>query len=300
MRSALIPLLVVLAAASVTVAQQPTFRTGTQIVSVVTTVIDSGGRLVPGLEREAFTILDNGDPQPITFFQNEVQPFTVVVMLDYSASMTANLDRLQAAAEQFIIRMLPEDRGQVGSFSDKIQFSGTFTSDRDDLIFALRDLQFGNPTRLWDAIDSSIVMLQGVEGRKVVLGFTDGDDTASRIGMGDVRDRARDEETMIYAIGLESEYFNGQRRVRTRPDRGLRRLAQETGGGYFELKETDDLGPTFSRVAQELHSQYTLGFTPQTLDGREHELEVRMNQRGMNARARRSYIASPERLQSTD
>ena len=300
MRSALISLLVLLAA-SITLAQQPTFRTGTQIVSLVTTVTDSQGRLVPGLEREDFTILDDGDPQPITFFQNEVQPFTLVVMKDYSASMTANLDRLKAAAEQFILRMLPEDKGQVGSFSDKIQFSGTFTSDRDDLIFALDDLQFGNPTRLWDAIDASIVMLQGVEGRRVVLGFTDGDDTDSRhADLGDVLDRARDEETMIYAIGLESEYFNGQRRVRTRPDRGLRRLTQETGGGYFELEKTDDLGPTFTRVAQELHSQYTLGFTPETLDGREHDLEVRMNQRGMNARARRSYIASPERLQSTD
>ena len=300
MRSALIPLLVLLAA-SITIAQQPTFRTGTQIVSVVTTVTDSQGRLVPGLEREAFTILDNGDPQPITFFQNEVQPFTVVVMMDFSGSMTLNLDRLKAAAEQFIIRMLPEDKGQVGSFSDKIQFSGTFTSDRDDLIFALDDLQFGNPTRLWDAIDASIVTLQGVEGRRVVLGFTDGDDTDSRhADLGDVLDRARDEETMIYAIGLESEYFNRGRRVRTRPDRGLRRLAQETGGGYFELEKTDELGPTFTRVVQELHSQYTLGFTPETLDGREHDLEVRMSQRGMNARARRSYIASPERLQSTD
>ena len=270
MRSVLIPLLVLLTA-TITIAQEPTFRSGTRIVPVVTTVTDSEGRLVPGLEQEAFTILDNGDPQPITFFLNEVQPFTVVVMMDYSASMTANLDRLQAAAEQFILRMLPLDEGQVGSFSDKIQFSGTFTSDRDDLIFALDDLQFGNPTRLWDALDASIVMLQGVEGRKVVLGFTDGDDTASRAGMGDVLDRARDDETMIYAIGLESEYFNGRRRVRTRPDRGLRRLAEETGGGYFELKKTDDLGPTFTRVAQELHSQYTLGFTPETLDGREHQ-----------------------------
>jgi len=274
MRSVLIPLLVFVAG-SMTVAQEPTFRTGTQIVSVVTTVTDSQGRLVPGLEREAFTIYDNGEPQPITFFQNDVQPFTVVVMMDYSASMTANLDRLQAAAEQFIIRMLPEDRGQVGSFSDKIQF-------------------------LWDAIDASIVMLEGIEGRRVVLGFTDGDDTASRVGRGDVLDRAQDQETMIYAIGLESEYFNGQRQVRTRPDRGLRGLAEETGGGYFELEETDDLGPTFSRVAQELHSQYTLGFTPTNLDGREHELEVTMNDRGMNARARTSYIASQERLRSAE
>jgi Ca-activated chloride channel family protein len=296
MRSYLIPVVVGALAASSLLAQEPTFRSSTRIVPVVTTVTDEQGRLVPMLDRDEFTILDNGKPQDITFFQNDVQPFTVVVMLDYSASMTANLDRLRQAAEQFILRMLPQDRGQVGAFSDKIQFSGTFTHDRDDLIFALRDLQFGNPTRLYDALNESMEMLRGVDGRKVVLGFTDGDDTASRVGMGDVLDRARDEEVMMYAIGLESEYFNGQRMVRTRPDRGLRRLAEETGGGYFELKKTDDLAPTFTRVAQELHSQYTLGFTPATLDGKEHKLVVRMKQPGMTARARRTYIASPERL----
>ena len=280
--------------------QEPVFRSSTRIVPVVATVLDAQGRLVPGLEQDEFTILDNGKPVEITFFQNDVQPFTVVVMLDYSASMTANLDRLQAAAEQFLLRMLPEDKGQVGSFSDKIQFSGTFTNDRDDLIFALKDLQFGNPTRLFDATYESIAMLDAVEGRKVVLVFTDGDDTASRRGMGDVLERARNDEVMIYAIGLESEFFNGQRMVRTRPDRGLRRLTDETGGGYFELKKTDELGSTFTRVAQELHSQYTLGFSPAVLDGREHKLAVRMKQPGMTARARRTYIASPERLSPTD
>ena len=104
---------------------------------------------------------------------------------------------------------------------------------------------------------------------------------------------------MVYAIGLESKFFNGVRVVQTRPDRGLKRLADETGGGYFELKKTADLAPTFTRVAQELHSQYTLGFTPVALDGKEHELVVRMKQAGMKARARRSYIASPERLTTT-
>ena len=105
---------------------------------------------------------------------------------------------------------------------------------------------------------------------------------------------------MIYAIGLESEYFNGARQVRSRPDRGLKKLAEETGGGYFELKKTDELGPTFSRVAQELHSQYTLGFTPAALDGREHKLVVRMKHPGMNARARKTYVASTDRLTSPD
>jgi Ca-activated chloride channel homolog len=281
--------------------EQPTFKsTPTRIVSVFATVLDGQGRLVPGLEREAFTILDNGKPQELAVFDNSVRPFNVVVMLDQSASMTANLERLEAAAEQFVMRMLPADKGQVGGFSDKIQMSGTFTNDRDDLIAALRDLQFGNPTRLYDALNESMAALKTADGRKVVLVFTDGADTDSRVDLGDVLERARDEEVMIYAIGLQSEYFDGARKVRTRPDRGLKRLADETGGGYFELKETDELAPTFTRVAQELHSQYTLGFAPQLLDNKEHKIVVRMRNEAMNARARKSYMATPDRESSPD
>jgi Ca-activated chloride channel family protein len=286
---------VVLAATGAVIAQQATFRAGTSIVSVLATVLDKDGRLVPDLAREDFTLLDNGKPQELIFFQNDVQPFTVVVMMDFSFSMNANLKLLKAAAEQFVLRLLPADRAQVGAFSDKIQFSGTFTSDRDDLVGALDDLQYGNPTRLYDAIDASIDMLDDAEGRRVVLVFTDGDDTASRRGFGDVLDKAREKEVMVYAIGLQSEFFNGQRMQRTRPDRSLRRLADETGGGYFELRKTDELAPTFTRVAQELHSLYALGFTPTNLDGKEHKLEVRVKP-GMTARTRRTYIASPDRL----
>jgi len=287
---------VVCLAAGVAFGQQATFKSGTSIVPVLTTVTDGQGRLVPNLEQDEFTIFDSGKPQPIVFFQNETQPFTVVVMLDFSASMTANLELLKAATEQFILRMLPHDKGQVGAFSDKIQFSGEFTNDRDDLVGALKDLQFGNPTRLYDAIDASIDMLEGVEGRKIVLVFTDGDDTASRKSFGNALSKARDKETMVYAIGLESEFFNGQRLQRTRPDRGLRKLADETGGGYFELKKTAELAPTFTRVAAELHSLYTIGFTPSLLDNKEHKLEVKMKQPGQVGRARKSYIASAERL----
>jgi Ca-activated chloride channel family protein len=286
----------ILAAGSV-FGQQATFKSGTSIVPVLTTVTDSQGRLVPNLELEDFTILDNGKPQPITLFQNETQPFTVVVMLDFSFSMTTHLDLLKQATEQFILRMLPLDKGQVGAFSDKIQFSGQFTNDRDDLVAALKDLQFGNPTRLYDAIDASIDLLKDIDGRKIVLVFTDGDDTASRKGMGDVLDRAKETETMIYAIGLESEFPIAPGRMqRTRPDRGLRKLADETGGGYFELKKTAELAPTFTRVAQELHSLYTIGFNPPLLDNKEHRLEVKMKQSGQTGRARKSYIASADRL----
>jgi Ca-activated chloride channel homolog len=292
-----------LVAATLTVAagqDTPTFKATTQIVSVPATVLDAQGRLVPNLEQDEFTILDNGKPQQITFFQNETQPFSVVVMLDYSASMTSSLDLLRAASEQFLLRMLPQDKGQVGAFSDRIEFSGEFTSDRDDLISALRDLQYGNPTRLWDAVDQSIDMLKPVDGRKVVLVFTDGDDTYSKTGFGTVLDHAKQNEVMVYAIGLQSTYFNGQRMVRSQPDRSLKKIAEETGGGYFELKKTDELAPTFTRVAQELHSLYTIGFSPAALDGKEHKLDLKLKQSGMVARARKTYVASAARLGNTN
>jgi Ca-activated chloride channel family protein len=299
MRALLTPVAILLAAAVLS-GQQATFKSGTSIVPVLTTVTDSQGRLVPNLEQEEFTILDNGKPQPISFFQNETQPFTVVVMLDFSASMTANLDLLKAATEQFLLRMLPADKGQVGAFSDKIQFSGTFTNNRDSLIKDLSDLQFGNPTRLYDAIEASIDVLKEVDGRRIVLVFTDGDDTASKRDMGDVLVKARETETMIYAIGLESEIAIGPGRMqRTRPDRGLRKLADETGGGYFELKKTAELAPTFTRVAAELHSLYTIGFTPTAFDNKEHKLEVKTKTPGQTARARKSYVASADRLSGT-
>jgi Ca-activated chloride channel homolog len=298
LRSVFLPSLATLAVSLsvITAAQdQPIFRSAVRTVPVYATVSDRSGRLVPELSRADFSVVDNGKPADVSLFSNESQPFTAVVMLDTSASMTANLELLNRAAEQFLLRLLPVDRAQVGAFNDKIQLSGTFTNNRDDLIGALDDLYFGNPTRLYDGIAASLDALHGVEGRRVTLVFTDGDDTASKIDFKTVLERARDEEVMVYAIGLESEYFNGARVVRTRPSRDLKRIADETGGGYFELSKTADLSPTFSRVAQELRSHYLIGFAPATLDGKVHKLEVRVSRPGMTVRARKSYLATPDR-----
>lgn len=273
---------------------QPIFKSSVRTVPIYATVIDGSGRLVPDLERGDFTILDNGKPAELSLFSNQSQPFSAVVMLDTSASMTANLKLLNRAAEQFLMRLLPVDRAQVGAFNDKIQLSGTFTNDRDELIGALNDLYFGNPTRLNDGIAAGLDALKGIEGRRVVLVFTDGEDTASRTGFKSVLERARDEEVMVYSIGLESEFFNGMRVVKTRPSRDLRKISDETGGGYFELLKTVDLAPTFSRVAQELRSQYLIGFAPVALDGKVHKLDVKVNRPGMIVRARKSYLAAPD------
>jgi Ca-activated chloride channel family protein len=161
------------------------------------------------------------------------------------------------------------------------------------LIRSLGELDFGYPTRLWDAVDESIARLEPVDGRKVVLVFTDGADTASRSAeLGTVMNRARTREVMVYTIGLETVIMAGTQRQRSSPDRGLKRLSDETGGGFFLLKSEDELGPTFTRVAQELHSQYVLGFSPGVLDGKVHRLEVKVKKGALNARARKSYLAS--------
>jgi Ca-activated chloride channel homolog len=283
------------------VPQGPTFKSGTQVVSLFVTVADATRRLVSGLTQDEFEVFDNEKPQPIIFFQNEIQPITVIVMLDTSGSMTLTLDLLREAAEQFLIRLLPIDKARVGAFNDKIQFSSEFSNNRDQLVSEVQALDYGNGTRLWDAIAASLDELKPVEGRRVILVFTDGDDTASRVGQGTVIERARAEEVMIYAIGLESNYIGGPngQRVRTRPDAGLRKVADETGGGYFELKKSSELAPTFTKVAQELHSQYVIGFAPQLLDNRVHKLAVRMKQPGMTARARKSYVAAVDRFSAT-
>ena len=264
-------------------------------VPIYATVVDAGGQLVSDLQRADFAIVDNAKPAEVSHFSSEAQPFTAIVMLDHSASMASSVQLINRAAEQFLRRLRPVDKAQVGAFSDTVELSGTFTNNRDELIGDLNLLSIGNPTRLNDAIGVALDALHGIGGRRVILVFTDGEDTASGLGFKAVLERARDEVVMVYSIGLESEYFNGLRTVRSRPSGNLKRISEETGGGYFELKKSDDLAPTFLRVAEELRSQYLIGFAPAALDGKVHKLDVKVNRPGMTVRARRSYLAAPDR-----
>jgi len=172
--------------------QATSFRSSARVVPVYATVTDGEDRLVPDLSKGDFDVLDNNVRQDITFFENQSLPITSVVMLDTSGSMTEALPLVKAAAEQFLERLLPQDKAQVGAFNDKIQFSGVFTSDRDDLAAALKDLDFGYPTRLYDAIDQSVDRLSAIDGRRVIVLLTDGEDTTSKKSQGAVLDRARE------------------------------------------------------------------------------------------------------------
>jgi VWFA-related protein len=336
LRSGLIALSVaVLAGAALLRGQQGTFYGGAHTVSMYVTVVDGTGRLVPDLARADFQILDNGQPQPITVFRNDLQPITIVIMLDRSGSMVGNFTIVRKAAEQFVADLLPADKARLGSFSDRIQIDPPdFTSDVNELIRILHyDLQDAGPTPLWNATFAAMNALQGQDGRRVVLMFTDGYDSPRRsvnnITLKQVIDRSQAEEMMVYAIGLADVcgYAPGsppaptpifQRRggrgggggmggppfgrglagrsggrgcADAKPDPGLKLLADEGGGGYFELTRTADLASTFARVADELHHQYLLAFNAPTFDGKVHKLEVRVHEPQLVARARRSYIA---------
>jgi VWFA-related protein len=279
--------------------QQPTFRVSSQTVAIYATVVDADNHLATDLEQKDFEVYDNGVLKPLTLFKSDVQPITVVVMLDTSGSMTLDIDLLKDAAERFVLRLLPGDRAKVGSFNNKIYVSPTFLADRDALVRQIRDLDYGNDTFLWDAVDRAMSALASESGRRVVLLFTDGEDDRSQVtNYKQALNRAVTENFMIYGIGKHTRYNNGQRFVETHPDRNLLPLTSETGGGYYELKVGADLNSAFTRVADELHRQYVLGFSADTLDGTMHKLEVRVKTPGMIVRARKGYLASKDRLGS--
>jgi Ca-activated chloride channel homolog len=311
--------------------QAPVFRAGTETVPVFVTVIESDGRLATDLKADSFQILDNGRPQKITLFDATIQPVSIVIMLDMSGSMSGNIHTLRTAAVQMFTRLLPADKARVGNFGNRIDIEPNhFTNDVDELTRALwLDLEPGGPTPLWGALNAAMTALAHLDGRRVVLVLTDGKNTGLRMSpqgvpMGptlkEIMDRAESEDFMIYSIGMRSSSggfrgqgyppglggrggFGGGRGGRgggrgggsgesDEPDPGIRQLADASGGGYFELQGTTNLGEAFAKVADELHRQYLIGYAMPEADGKVHHIDIRLADPTMQARARRTYIAT--------
>jgi len=296
--------------------QSPTFGTTTRTVAVYATVTDPRGRLAPDLTRADFEVDDNGVSQELTVFSNDIQAVTGIMLLDRSGSMKPNFALQIRAAESFIHGMLPEDRLRIGNFGKDIVIDpDDFTSDRDVLFKVLHgDLQREGPTPLWNAMDRAIDKLLLEKSRRVVLALSDGVDepmdfSGHARSMKDEMKRAEDNDIMIYAVGMEglapvqaqrgTQDFGGrgnmpQRRnepMMQKPDEGMAKIAAATGGGYFELTSQGDLLGNFDRVIDELHHQYALGFVPQKLDGKLHDLTVKVKKAGYTVRARKRYLA---------
>lgn len=275
------------------VAQQPQFRAGVKTVPVYATVTDRGGRFVLDLRKEQFELTDDGKKVELTQFSNQFVPITAAIMLDLSKSMLPRYDAVLAAAEQFIVRLMPGDRARVGSFSEEVRMGPPLTGDRDALIKFLRDsydLRLGMRTRLWDGIEEGVKALDGIEGRRVVFVITDGQDTWSVDRMDDAVRMARKAGVLLYWIGMTGT-GGPEARPQIRANAGLKYFVEETGGGYMRFSEIDEINRIMTEVAQELHHQYLLGFTPAVLDNKLHKLEVRVLQTNYTVRARKSYVA---------
>jgi len=295
---------------SATIGQQPIFRGGSDVVRVFATVTDRDGRLVTTLDRDDFEVRDEGKPQPITSFDNRPQAIRLVVMLDVSGSMAGNLPLLRTAAMQLFARLRPDDSARVGAFGNAITISPAFTSDANELRAALPEaIAPDAPTPLWRALDEALDVFGGTsEARSVILVLSDGKDSGP-IGFStrffsqaQVIERARMADVMVYAIGMRSRSLRpmppgiGPGGLQAMleadlPDPGLARVAEQTGGGYTEIRFGQDLGAAFASVADELHSQYLIGFAPPKRDGKVHDIEVRVGERGLKPRARKSYVA---------
>ena len=276
----------VLTAAEGLQAQAATFRASARSVALYVTVQDRDGRLVTGLERSEFEVRDNGRPVAIAQFSNAVQPITMVLLVDMSGSMAHRYRQARDAMLELVEALLPEDRVRLGTFGDRILFTPWLTSDKEILRRLLHyELHPGGDTPLWQAMSTSMLSLDGEPGRRVVLTVTDGRDSCRGRGcvdFDDVQAKALANEMMVYAIGMAGTALDGD----------IKRLAERTGGGHFELPHDADMKQSFQRVADELHQQYLIGFTPSVLDGKRHTIEVRLRTKGLTARTRKDYHAS--------
>jgi VWFA-related protein len=208
-------------------------------------------------------------------------------MFDMSRSMAGQYPRIREAATAFVNALWPDDRARIGSFGMEVAISPFLTSDKATLRRIVdEELWPGHNTPLWHATDIAMTALAEEPGRRVVLLFTDGNDSVLLVpgSRNKTRGRAERDGFMVYAIGLKNYGLSDD----------MLNLSSLTGGGHYLVRKEDDLGQAFAKVVEELHHQYVLGFVTEKVDGRAHKLTVRTKAAGMKVRARKSYIASRE------
>ena len=305
-------LFVALSAVAVNSAQEqgqpPVIRAGTELVRAFVTVTDRDGRLVTTLRQHDFEVRDEGKPQPIALFDASPRAVRLIVLLDVSGSMENNLPILRQGTIELVKHLRPDDLARIGTFGEDVVISPTFTRDARELLAALpAEIDENAPTPLWRAMERAIESFGGDEGdaRRVVLVLSDGADSGVMlkgkfVTQGDVINGARRQDVMVYGVGMRPRAarsigtgIDGLRGalMAGEPDPGLARVAEESGGGYTEVRLGDNLGLAFAQVAEELHSQYLLGFEPPKRDGKVHDIQIRVNQAGMKPRARKNYVA---------
>lgn len=258
-----------------------------QFVELFATVLDRQNRPVGDLGADAFTILEDGVPQSITRFERvESLPIHVVALLDISASMEPNLDTARAAALQLFQETIqPKDRAGLIPFNDRPTLAVKLTNSIDDLAGGLAGLKAERGTSLYDAVVFSLFYFNGVKGQRAIILLSDGKDENSRFTFDQTLDFARRAGVAIYTIGLGI----GRTEFETRGV--LKKLAEETGGRSFFLKEIEELSGIYGEVQHELRSRYLIAYqsTNTAKENRFRTIELKVAGSGLEAKTMRGY-----------
>jgi len=259
-------------------------RIDTNLVTVPVSVLDRDGRFISDVKREEFKVFENGVEQKLAYFDSTEKPFTVALLLDTSGSTFFHLWEIKEAAIAFAKQLRPQDRVLIVTFDRLVMLLTEATNDQNVITEAVqRNAITGFSTRLYDAIDLVIkARLNKIEGRKAMI-------VTTTITGRNIPTRSSSEITYgtPKASGPGTSIFDYKL-----ADQFLHQLATKTGGRLYEANERTQLTEAFSKIAEELRHQYSIGYYPQTTlqSGERREIRVRVDRPELAVRARDSYV----------
>lgn len=284
--------------------QEQTFKAGVDLVSLNVTVSESGTtRYATDLEAEDFQIFEDGAKQEVTYFTRANLPIALALLIDTSASMESRLQTAQEAAIGFAKRLRAQDLAEVIDFDSRVIILQAFTNDQSALEHAIRRTSAGGSTSAYNAVYIALKDLKKVMATKVdeirrqaIVLLSDGEDTSSLLPFEEVLDLAKRSETAIYAVGLRSPE-GGSGKGFKEAEYVLKQFAQETGGRAFFPNQVGELAGIYGQIAEELSSQYSVGYQSKNLkrDGAWRRVVVRVNRPNLVARAKQGYFAPTAR-----
>lgn len=302
---------VVAIGSSVARAQQATeaddgrVRVETNLIGVTVTVTDARGRNLSALDRNAFNVFDDNRQQEITFFSADDTPVSVVVLFDLSGSITPQkLSRARAALRTFFENSHPRDEFSLIGFSQEAEVLSAPGAEPEALLGKLSLRETRGQTALYDACLTAVRQVRrGAYPRRAILLISDGEDNSSRATLGELRRELKEEDVMIYAVGINDRVESATVLGRTGRNT-LEEITGMTGGRAFFPRTPEELSRACEQVALELRSRYQLAYRPSsfTQDGKWHKVKVTVaSPAGItrpSVRYKGGYYASPRKQEA--
>jgi len=275
------------------------FKATVDLVSLNVTVVDSQNHYLTDMNEEEFSVFEDGAKQELSFFNRTSLPIALSLLMDTSASMESRLPIAQEAAIGFARKLRPQDLAQLVDFDSRVEITQDFTNNVAALEKAIRATAAGGSTSLHNALYISLKELAKIKAksqddirRRAIVVLSDGEDTSSLVSYEEVLDLAKRSETAIYAIGLQPRDTTQSKGFRE-AEFVLRQFAQETGGRAFFPSRAEDLKDVYGQIADELSSQYSLGYASKNArrDGGWRRIVVQVARPNAVARTKRGYYA---------